>query len=228
MKLFSITDDNVVLYDTRFGRVELRRFGMGEGLAGAATPPVETVLCVVEGQLEFQVDGKPLALGTMEGVQIPAGQAWTATVGNGGAKLLRVDSPHPTFAPERALMPRLESVHRFAVADGHMLIYTDYVRGGILNFAPGFAADKHFHQDAEEIFWFFQGTCRVTTAEGAVLAPAGTIVYTAPGEWHIIENVGDEPLLMFLTVTPNIVPSHTFFDAHGAPLVRSWAPLRGR
>ena len=228
MKQFSITDDNVVLYDTRFGRVELRRFGMGEGLAGAATPPVETVLCVVEGQLEFQVDGKPLALGTMEGVQIPAGQAWTATVGNGGAKLLRVDSPHPTLTPDRALMPRLESVHRFAVADGQMLIYTDYVRGGILNFAPGFAADKHFHQDAEEIFWFFQGACRVTTAEGAVLAPAGTIVYTAPGEWHIIENVGDEPLLMFLTVTPNIVPSHTFFDAHGAPFVRSWAPLRGR
>jgi len=185
-------------------------------------------LCVVEGQLDLQVDGEPLRLGLMTGVQIPAGQAWTAVVGSAGAKLLRVDSPHPTFTPDRALMPRLESAHRFAIADGQMLIYTDYVRGGILNFAPGFAADKHFHQDAEEIFWFFQGTCRVTTAEGAVLAPAGTIVYTAPGEWHIIENVGDEPLLMFLTVTPNIVPSHTFFDANGAPLVRSWAPLRGR
>jgi quercetin dioxygenase-like cupin family protein len=60
------------------------------------------------------------------------------------------------------------------------------------------------------------------------LAPAGTIIYTAPGEWHIIENAGDEPLLMFLTVTPNIVPSHTFFHPDGTPWVRSWEPLRGR
>jgi quercetin dioxygenase-like cupin family protein len=66
----------------------------------------------------------------------------------------------------------------------------------------------------------------VTTPDGAVLAPAATIVLTPAGEWHIIENVGDEPLLMFLTVTPNIVPSHTFFDADGRPVVQSWEPLR--
>ncbi len=228
MKLFSIDDENIVLCDSPLGRVELRRLGGGDGLTGAATPRLETVLCVVEGQLAVQAGGDRWPLGPMEGVQIPAGQPWDATVGRDGVKLLRVDSPHPTLVPENALMPPLASVHRFGVADGQMLVYTDYVRGGILNFAPGFVADKHFHQDAEEIFWFFQGTCRVTVPAGAVLAPAGSIVYTAPGEWHIIENVGDEPLLIFLTVTPNIVPSHTFFDADGAPLVRSWAPLRGR
>lgn len=228
MKLFSIDDEDVVLCDSPLGRVALCRLSAGEQLTGAATPPLETVLCVVEGQLDVQVADATLPIGAMAGVQIAAGQAWTATVGAGGAKLLRVDSPHPTLVPEKALMPPLESVHRFGIADGQMLVYTDYVRGGILNFAPGFTADKHFHQDAEEIFWFFRGTCRVTVPEGEVLAPAGTIVYTAPGEWHIIENVGDGPLLMFLTVTPNIVPSHTFFDANGEPWVRSWAPLRGR
>lgn len=228
MKLFSIDDEDVVLCDSPLGRVELRRLGEDDTLTGAATPPLETVFCVVEGQLDLLVDGTVLPIGPRQGVQIPAGQAWMATIGNRGAKLLRVDSPHPSLVAGNALMPPLTGVHRFAVADGHMLVYTDYVRGGVLNFAPGFVADKHFHQDAEEIFWFFQGTCRVTVPEGAVLAPAGSIVYTAPGEWHIIENVGDEPLLMFLTVTPNIVPSHTFFDANGAPLVRSWAPLRGR
>ena len=123
-------------------------------------------------------------------------------------------------------MPPLAHPYRFAVAGGQTLVYTDYVRGGVLTFAPGFAADKHFHQDADEIFWFFQGTCRVTVPDGAFIIPAGNIIYTAPYEWHIIENVGDEPLLMFLTVTPNIVPSHTFFDAKGEPFVRSWEPLR--
>ncbi len=71
MKLFSITDDDVVLYDTRFGRVELHRFDTGAALAGAANPPIETVLCVVEGQLDLQVDGNLLPVGTMAGMQIP-------------------------------------------------------------------------------------------------------------------------------------------------------------
>ncbi|MCL4506336.1 MAG: hypothetical protein M1434_06930 [Chloroflexi bacterium] len=54
---------------------------------------------------------------------------------------------------------------------------------------------------------------------------AGRIVYTPAGEWHIIENRSADPLLMFLTVTPNIVPSHTFFDATGKPYARSMQPL---
>lgn len=226
MKQFLIADENVVLCDTPQSRIELRRLTLGALVNAPATPAVEVILCVVEGELVVQTDGEALHLGASEGVQLPAGHAWQATVGAAGAKLLRVDSFHPGFIPEKSLMPPLAHAHRFTVAGGQKLVYTDYVRGGVLTFAPGFAADKHFHQDADEIFWFFQGTCRVTVPDGAFTVPAGTIVYTAPYEWHIIENVGDEPLLMFLTVTPNIVPSHTFFDADGEPFVRSWEPLR--
>jgi quercetin dioxygenase-like cupin family protein len=136
-----------------------------------------------------------------------------------------VDSPQPGFDPSKGLMPPLTHIHRFAVADGQKLVYTDYVRGGVLTFAPGFAADKHFHQDADEMFWFFSGTCRVGVPAGSTVAPAGTIVVNPAGEWHVIENAGDEPLLMFVTVTPNIVPSHTFFGMDGKPYVRSTQPL---
>ena len=226
MKQFLLTDENIVLCDTPQSRIELQRLTPGIIVNAPATPPVEVVLCVVEGDLVVQTAGESLHLSVSDGVQLPAGQGWQATVGATGAKLLRVDSFHPGFTPEKSLMPPLTQPHRFTVAGGQKLVYTDYIRGGVLTFAPGFAADKHFHQDADEIFWFFQGTCRVTVPDGAFTVPAGTIVYTAPDEWHIIENVGDEPLLMFLTVTPNIVPSHTFFDANGEPFVRSWEPLR--
>lgn len=226
MKQFTSTEVNVVLCDTPQSRIELNRLAPGTTLTTGETPAVETVLCVVEGQVTVLCDGQPMALGGMEGVQLPAGHVWQATVGATGAKVLRVDSFHPTMTPDQWLLPSLAHAHRFAVAGGGKLVYTDYVRGGVLTFAPGFAADKHFHQDADEIFWFFQGTCRVTVPDGAFTVPAGNIIYTAPYEWHIIENVGDEPLLMFLTVTPNIVPSHTFFDANGEPYVRSWEPLR--
>ncbi len=226
MQQFLSTDENIILCDTPQSWIEIRRLTPGALINSSATPPVEVVLCVLEGEVVLQMDGERLHLGVSDGVQLPAGHAWHATVGATGARMLRVDSFHPGFTAEKALMPPLTQPHCFTVAGGEKLVYTDYVRGGVLTFAPGFAADKHFHQDADEIFWFFQGTCRVTVPEGAFTVPAGTIVYTAPYEWHIIENVGDEPLLMFLTVTPNIVPSHTFFDANGEPFVRSWEPLR--
>lgn len=226
MKQFASTEMGGVSHSTPQSRISLQQLASGASLAMPAAPPVEVVLCVLAGELTIRVDGEQLHLRADDGVQLPAGHAWQATVGAASAHVLRVDSFHPGFTQEKALMPPLTQPHRFTVAGGQKLVYTDYVRGGVLTFAPGFVADKHFHQDADEIFWFFQGTCRVTVPDGAFTVPAGNIIYTAPYEWHIIENVGDEPLLMFLTVTPNIVPSHTFFDANGEPFVRSWEPLR--
>lgn len=233
MKLFSIIPDHTILCDTPRCFAEVRRLAANTPLLPLTTSPSEVVLCVLEGELQIEVDsvtaeGAPFVLSAMAGIQLPATQRWRAQTGAAGGKVLRVDSFHPHFNPAQGLLPALAQPHHFTVADGQMLVYTDYVRGGVLNFAPGFVADKHFHQDADELFWFFAGQCRVATPTGVVLAPAGTIIYTEPGEWHIIENPGPEPLLMFLTVTPNIVPSHTFFDEAGNPYVRSWAPLRGR
>ncbi|MBX3015173.1 MAG: cupin domain-containing protein [Caldilineaceae bacterium] len=226
MQQFSIMEEAVTLCDTPQSWIDIRGFAPGVTVAAQRTPPIEVVLCVVEGEVSVVAGAETFSVERGAGVQLPAGQPWQVTAGAAGAKLLRVDSFHPGFTPEKSLMPPLAHPHRFTVAGGQKLIYTDYVRGGVLTFAPGFVADKHFHQDADEIFWFFQGTCRVTVPGGAFTVPAGTIIYTAPYEWHMIENVGDEPLLMFLTVTPNIVPSHTFFDANGDPFVRSWEPLR--
>ncbi|CAN5635755.1 hypothetical protein BH10CHL1_BH10CHL1_19030 [soil metagenome] len=227
MKLFSMADQYALLCDTPLCRAEVRQVQEDEQWGAGATPPVETVLCVVDGQLTVTINEESVHLTAMQGIQIPAGHGWTAQASENSTKLLQVDSFHPALNSEQALMEPLTRAHPFTIGADQWLVYTDYVRGGVLNFAPHFVADKHFHQDADEIFWFFQGVCRVTTADGPTLCPAGTIVYTAPQEWHIIENASDEPLLMFLTVTPNIVPSHTFFGADGAPLVRSWAPLRG-
>lgn len=230
MKLFSIEPDHTILCDTPRCFAEVRRLAANEILSAHGSAPSEVAICVVEGEMWIEVAGSApsMRVGAMEFIQIPAGHSWRAKMGAKGGKVLRVDSFHPQFAPAQRLMPALEQPHHLAIADGQMLIYTDYVRGGVLNFAPGFIADKHFHQDADEIFWFFAGECRVETPDGLVLAPAGTIVYTEPGEWHIIENPANQPLLMFLTVTPNLVPSHTFFDAAGKPWVRSWEPLRSR
>lgn len=230
MNLFAIETDQV-LCDTSVCFAEVRTVAPAKRLQATAGSPQETVLCVLTGELQITVQRTThsrlkLTLQAMQGAQIPAGLAWTAQSLTPATRLLRVDSPYPTFDPELRLLEPLREVHRFNVAPGEQLIYDDHVRGAVLTFTPGFAADKHFHQDADELFWFFQGTARVITPEGETIAPAGTIVYSPAGEWHVIANAGETPLRMFLTVTPNLVPSHTFFHPNGTTYARSMEPLR--
>lgn len=216
-----------MLCDTPQTYADLRRYGAGETVGGRGAQRVETIVCVVEGALTVASPGAaPATLPAMHGAHIPAGMDWSATAGAQGAKVLRVDSRHPGFKPARALMPPLTAVECFEIADGPGLTYTDYVRSRVLNFAPGFAAERHFHEGADELFWFYQGAARVITPDQDVILPAGSVIVNPAGEWHIIGNgSASEPLRMFLTVTPNIVPSHTFFDAEGRPVARSMAPL---
>jgi mannose-6-phosphate isomerase-like protein (cupin superfamily) len=225
MNIFSITD-NVVLCDTALCWAEVHQWPADTALTRVGQAPAEVALCVVEGELHLTTGDERVTLGPMQTVQIPAGWEWSAQTGASGARVLRVESYHPTFVPERSLMPALERLHRFDLAYDQWSVYTDWMRAGVLTFVPHHVAEKHFHQDADELFWFFQGDCRVTTADGPIHAPAGTIVLIPAGEWHIIENMNDERLLMFFAVTPNIVPSHTFFHPDGSPHVRSWEPLR--
>src|SRR5689334_18484750 len=105
MKLFSMDAEAALLCDTLVCRAEVRTLSMGERLGGAATPPVETVLCVVEGALTVEGVETQFPLGAMQGVQIPAGQAWVASTGTTGAKVLQVASFHPHFTDAEALLP---------------------------------------------------------------------------------------------------------------------------
>ncbi len=227
MRIFSIDQDDIVLCDTPLTYADVRRYGAGQTVGGHGAARVETIVCVVEGELTVAASGAASRLlAAMHGAHIPAGADWSATAGPQGVKVLRVDSRHPGFDPARALMPALSNIEHFEITDGLGLTYTDYFRSRVLNFAPGFAAERHFHENADEIFWFYQGTAHVVTPDQDVFLPAGSLIVNPAGEWHIIGNGSDrEALLMFLTVTPNIVPSHTFFDAEGRPVARSMAPL---
>ncbi len=218
MNIYSVHQDNVVLCDWPTTYADLRRYRPGETFGRMGAPRVETVICVIEGELVVETR-RGASLRAMQVAHIPAGQAWTAIAGAPGAKVLRVDSLHPGFDPAKALMPPLPEIAIFDIAEGLSLTFTDYVRSRVLNFAPGFAADqRHFHQGADEMFWFYRGTAHITTPDQDVVLPEGSIIINPAGEWHVIANGSEaEPLLMFLTVTPNIVPSHTHFDADRQP-----------
>ncbi len=227
MRIFSIQQDDVVLCDSPFTYADLRRYRPGDMFGRQSRPRVETILCAVEGNLFIGVAGRPpIPVRHRQAAHIPAGVAWAASTGAQEVKVLRVDSLHPNLDPAQALMPALADVEVRDIADGLSLTFTDYVRSRVLNFAPGFAADRHFHAGADEMFWFYRGTAHIITPDQDVVLPEDSIIINPAGEWHVIANgSAADPLLMFLTVTPNVTPSHTFFDADGQPVVRSMQPL---
>ena len=88
-------------------------------------------------------------------------------------------------------------------------IWTDYMRGGYARWEPGFECAYHCHQDADEVFVFLAGQCEVTVEGETRLCAAGETLYTRSGQRHKLKAVGDEPLVMFLVVSPNHSPTHT-------------------
>ncbi len=85
-------------------------------------------------------------------------------------------------------------------------------RSGILVWDVGFHTlnEIHCHRNAGELFYFFHGRCRVVAGpEDRVVGP-DTVIWMHPEAPHMFEVVGDEPVALFLIVTCNQFPTHTW------------------
>jgi hypothetical protein len=82
---------------------------------------------------------------------------------------------------------------------------------------------SHSHDLGHEIFLILQGQAEFEIeGEKRVLGP-GQMCVALTDERHIVRNVGDEPVIMYLSVTPHIQPTHTLWQDDGAkapPLFR--------
>ncbi len=68
---------------------------------------------------------------------------------------------------------------------------------------------QHSHDLGHEIFLILQGRCEFqVSGDTAVLGP-GQLCLALADEPHKIRVVGDEPVIMYLSVTPHIQPTHT-------------------
>ena len=60
-------------------------------------------------------------------------------------------------------------------------------------------------------FFFREGQCRITVEGEVEDVGVGDIVVVPAEHKHKLRS-GPDPLLMWLTVTPNLKPSHTFYE----------------
>ena len=89
------------------------------------------------------------------------------------------------------------------------LLVTPQIRSRFLRMEPGQVASRHSHDLGHEIFLILQGRCIFEiSGEEAELGP-GQLCIALVDEPHSVRVTSAEPLIMYLSVTPHIQPTHT-------------------
>ena len=96
------------------------------------------------------------------------------------------------------------------------LLVTPQIRCRFLKMAVGQFNAGHTHDLGHEIFLILQGRAEFDVdGERAILGP-GELCIALTDQYHTVRNVGDEEVVMFLSVTPHIQPTHTFWNDDGS------------
>lgn len=104
------------------------------------------------------------------------------------------------------------------------LLVTPQIRSRFLRMEPGQVASHHSHDLGHEIFLILQGRCIFEiSGEEAELGP-GQLCVALVDEPHSVRVVGDEPMIMYLSVTPHLQPTHTTRTAEGERLPIHFIP----
>jgi quercetin dioxygenase-like cupin family protein len=73
----------------------------------------------------------------------------------------------------------------------------------------------HSHDLGHEVFMVLQGQAEFTIDGLSGVVGPGQACIARTDQAHTVRNVGDEPVVMYLSVTPHIQPTHTFWTEEG-------------
>lgn len=103
------------------------------------------------------------------------------------------------------------------------VVVSPEIRARFLRMEPGEVGPFHAHDVGSEVFIVLEGTAEFLLGEERVVVGPGQMCFTPPGERHEVRVVGDEPMTLFLAVTPHLDPTHTYPTATGdEPRVGTW------
>jgi mannose-6-phosphate isomerase-like protein (cupin superfamily) len=88
----------------------------------------------------------------------------------------------------------------------------------------------HSHDLGGETFLVMDGQIEFTVAGEQVVCSPGQSIYVPPRTTHAVRAVGDTPGVIYLSVSPHVEPTHTFYDADGQrlpPSYGSWLAAGG-
>ena len=106
------------------------------------------------------------------------------------------------------------------------VLVTPQIRSRFLRMEPGQSAQLHSHDLGHEIFLILEGRVEFEIdGETEELGP-GQMCVALADQPHTVRVLGDDPITMYLSVTPHIHPTHTPRTEEGERLPHNFAPPR--
>lgn len=110
--------------------------------------------------------------------------------------------------------------------DVRNVLVTPQIRSRFLKMEPGQSAQLHSHDLGHEIFLILEGRVEFEIdGETEELGP-GQMCIALADQPHTVRVLGDEPMTMYLSVTPHIHPTHTPRTADGERLPHNFTPAQ--
>ena len=91
------------------------------------------------------------------------------------------------------------------------VLITPQIRSRFMKMEPGFVAPPHTHDLGHEVFLVLQGSAEFEIAGETEELSAGQMCVALADESHGIKVTSDVPMIMYLSVTPHIQPTHTMW-----------------
>ena len=104
------------------------------------------------------------------------------------------------------------------------MLVTPQIRSRFVRMQPGESASLHSHDLGHEIFLVLAGRAEFRINGGTREVGQGQLCVALADEIHAVRTVGDEPMTMYLSVTPHIQPTHTGRTAGGKRMPTRFAP----
>ncbi len=104
------------------------------------------------------------------------------------------------------------------------VLVTPQIRCRFLKMEVGQFNTGHTHDLGHEIFLVLQGRAEFEVdGQRATLGP-GQFCIALADQYHTVRNVGDVEVIMFLSVTPHVQPTHTFWNEDGTRMPPRFMP----
>jgi quercetin dioxygenase-like cupin family protein len=108
--------------------------------------------------------------------------------------------------------------------DVRNVLVTTQIRSRFLRMQPGQVAQSHSHDLGHEVFLILEGRCEFEIDDETQELGPGQMCVALADQIHSIRVVGDEPMTLYLSVTPHVQPTHTRWTEDGQRVPPRFAP----
>jgi quercetin dioxygenase-like cupin family protein len=104
------------------------------------------------------------------------------------------------------------------------VLVTPQIRSRFVRMEPGPTPSPHSHDLGQEVFLVLSGRALFEIdGETKELGP-GQMCVALVDQLHSVSAVGDEPMVMYLSVTPHVQPTHTMWTGDGTRMPHRFTP----